>query len=75
MAAIEKRNMLLGMTTSRILMKRAVGNFFGRLSLLSLRSPLVFLCHWLCQCWYTLIWHQLQNARHFLVCEVPLNLL
>jgi len=41
MVAIEKRNTLLGMTTSRILMKRAVGKFFGRLSLVSLRSPLV----------------------------------
>jgi hypothetical protein len=30
MAAIEKLNMLLDMTASRILMKRAVGKFFGR---------------------------------------------
>jgi hypothetical protein len=38
MAAIEKLNTLLDMTASKILMKRAVGKFFGRLSLLSLRK-------------------------------------
>jgi hypothetical protein len=36
MAAIEKLNMLLDISASRILMKRAAGKFFGRLSLLSL---------------------------------------
>jgi len=38
MAAIKKLNTLLDMTASRILMKRAVGKFIGRLSLLSLRK-------------------------------------